>query len=180
MNSPVVTASPGETVDELAAKMVNYNVGSVVIIRGNKPLGIVTDGDIVRKSVFKDQKPSEAKTSEIMSRPLITIDADKDITDAARLMRQHRVKRLGITYKGRLVGIVSVSDLAAVTPEIIEILWERERRVSIEPQLQARPTSGYCDSCEVWFEYLTRVDGKYLCENCRSESSSSEAATSAV
>ena len=66
MNSPVVSASPGATVRDLARKMKDEKIGSIVIMDDNKPVGIVTDWDIVSNGVVKDVRPGEIKAEEVM------------------------------------------------------------------------------------------------------------------
>jgi CBS domain-containing protein len=116
MNSPVISASPQDTVKEIATKMKEDKIGSIIIKEREQPVGIVTDWDIVSNAVIKDIKPSMIKASDIMQK-LYTIEGEEGITEAARMLRQHNIKRLGVVYKNRLVGIISASDVIAVTPE---------------------------------------------------------------
>lgn len=167
MNSPVITAKPTETVRAIAKKMAGHRVGSVVILDGERPIGIVTDGDIVTKVVVSDKRASQIAAVGVMSRPLHTIEAEKDLTEAARLMRQLRVKRLGVTYKGDLVGVVSISDLNAATPELVGLLSEKARIVAGDAPRTRGFLAGYCDNCERWSDYLMETDGRFLCEECR-------------
>jgi len=169
MNRPLATGSPDETIDSIAKKMVENKVGSVIIKQGDEILGIVTDGDIVNKVVAKNYKPSSIRAEDIMSSPLHTIEANRDVTEAARMMRKLRIKRLGVTYKGHLVGIVSMSDVLNVTPELVDLVSEKARILSGELTRKRKYISGYCDNCKQWSDYLLEVDGKYLCEECRGE-----------
>ncbi len=176
MNNPLVTGSPDEPVNGIARKMAENRVGSVVIMRDDEVLGIVTDGDIVNKVVAKNCRPSDLRAEEIMSSPLHTIEANKDVTEAARVMRRLGIKRLGVTYKGHLVGIISMSDVLNVTPELVDLVSEKARILRGEPVRRKRYISGYCDLCGQWSDYLLEVDGRYLCEECRGELPGSEAA----
>src|SRR5579883_1379750 len=165
MNSPVISGSENETADQLAKKMVKYSIGSVIIIDGEDVKGIVTDGDLVNKVVARNLLPSEVKAKDVMSSPLQTIESEKDVTDAARL------KRLGVTYKGKVVGIVSMSDIIGVTPEIIDIVSEKARILSGGSGQRASSVSGYCDNCNQWSDNLLEIDGKFICEECRIDQS---------
>ena len=167
MNSPAITASPNETAKDLASRMIQNKVGSIVIIESDKPTGIVTDGDITFKAVAKDFKPSEVLAKDIMSSPLNTINSDKDIREAARVMRNLKIKRLGVTYKNRLVGMITISDIVAIIPEIMEIASEKARIMTGEARRKRGSLSGYCDICNQWSDYLMEVDGKFRCEECR-------------
>jgi signal-transduction protein with cAMP-binding, CBS, and nucleotidyltransferase domain len=167
MNSPVITAGPRENVRQVAQRMADHRVGSVVVLERQRPIGIVTDGDIVTKVVVSDTKPSQISVKRVMSTPLHTIESEKDLTEAARLMRRLHVKRLGVTYKGDLVGVVSVSDLNAATPELVGLLSEKARIVTGDVPRARGFVAGYCDGCERWSDYLMEIDGRFLCEDCR-------------
>lgn len=174
MNSPVITAPPTETVKDLALKMIKYKIGSIVITEGDEPLGIVTDGDITRKVVAKDLKPSKVLARDIMSSPLHTIDGEKDMREAARIIRSLEIKRLGVTYKNKLAGMITMSDIVSVTPEVMDVMSEKARIMAGEPRKKTGYLAGYCDSCNQWSDYLLEVDGKFLCEVCREGERSSE------
>ena len=106
MNSPVVSAALTDSVKDVALKMKDQKVGSIIIMEGENPVGIVSDWDIVSNAVVKDVKPSTLKVSDIMQK-LHTIEGEEGVTEAARILRQHNIKRLGVVYKKRLVGIIS-------------------------------------------------------------------------
>ena len=169
MNSPAIAVSPSASVWTVARKMRDHKIGSVIVTRGSEPLGIVTDSDIVLKTVATNTLPSKVKVKAIMSSPLTTIESETDIVEAARLMRSHGVRRLGVTYKNELVGIVTVSDLTAVTPELVELISEKTRIFRGERSRRKSLLAGYCDSCNQWSDYLLEVDGKSICEECRTE-----------
>ncbi len=172
MNSPVITGSEDDTVRDIAKRMTDCNVGSVVIMRGQKAVGIVTDGDIVSKVVAKNKKPSEVLAKDAMSTPLVTIGDDKDVTEAARLMRKKYVKRLGVTDEGKLMGMVSISDIVSVTPEIYAVISEKARMMASQAMGRTVHLAGICDSCEQWADSLARVEGRFLCYECRTEMAS--------
>lgn len=168
MNSPVITAPPNTSVKDLANKMSNAKVGSVIIMENDKPIGIVSDWDIVTRVTVKDELPNRILAKDIMQ-PLQTIESEEGITQAARLLRKHSIKRLGVTYKNKLVGVISSSDVIAVTPELVDVVSEKASL--LRGELGRSPTfiSGYCDECSEWSDYLQYIDGKLICEECRGE-----------
>ncbi|MCI0557138.1 MAG: CBS domain-containing protein, partial [Nitrososphaera sp.] len=170
MNSPVVSASPGATVRDLARKMKDEKIGSIVIMDNSKPVGIVTDWDIVSNGVVKDVRPGEIKAEEVM-RPIHTIEGEEGITEAARQLRKHNIKRLGVVYKNRLVGIISSSDVIAVTPELVDVVSEKAAIIRGELGISrpAGKVSGYCDECGEWSDLLQYDEGTFICEVCRGE-----------
>lgn len=107
MRSPPVTALFSDSVLSIADKMFTNNIGSVVVMSGGAPSGIVTERDIVRCLVKDRKDPMKTKAQEIMSTPLVAIEADKTLKDAIEMMRNKNVRRLAVTKKGRLIGVVS-------------------------------------------------------------------------
>lgn len=107
MRSPPVTALFSDSVASVIDKMITNNIGAVIVISGGNPVGIITERDVVEKVTRAGRDPSKIKAEEIMSSPLISIEADKTIGDALVLMRDKKVRRLGVTRRGRLVGIVT-------------------------------------------------------------------------
>ena len=80
MNSPVVSASPNDTIHDIAKKMKDENIGSIIIMEKDKPVGIVTDWDIVSKAIVNDAKPSQIKAKEVM-KEIYTIESEESITE---------------------------------------------------------------------------------------------------
>lgn len=107
MRSPPVTALFSDSVMSIADKMFTNNIGSVIIMSGGLPSGIVTERDIVRCLVKDRKDPMKTRAQDIMSSPLVTIEADKTLKDAIQMMRDKNVRRLAVTKKGRLIGVIS-------------------------------------------------------------------------
>ena len=169
MNSPVISASPQHTIKDIATKMKEERIGSIVIMENEKAAGIVTDWDIVSYAVVKDVKPTEVKASDIMQ-TLHTIEGEEGVTEAARVLRQQNIKRLGVVYKNRLVGIISASDVIAVTPDLVDVISEKAAVMRGEIGRSAGNISGYCDECGEWSDLLQFNEGTFMCEECRGES----------
>jgi CBS domain-containing protein len=168
MNSPVISASPHDTIKDIATKMKEEKIGSIIIMEKEETVGIVTDWDIVSNAVVKDVKPSLLKASEIMQK-LHTIEGEEGVTEAARMLRQHNIKRLGVVYKNRLVGIISASDVIAVTPDLVDVISEKAALMRGEIGRSAGNVSGYCDECGEWSALLQYSEGTFTCEECRGE-----------
>jgi len=107
MRRPPVTTLFSDTISSIAEKMVSKNIGAVIIMSGGTPTGIVTERDIVEKIVRARRDPNKTRAQEIMSSPLLSIEVDRSIADALELMRKRKTRRLAVTRKGRLVGIVT-------------------------------------------------------------------------
>lgn len=178
MNSPVISASPSETLRDLARKMKEEKIGSIVIMENGKPIGLVTDWDIVSAGVVRDVRPSEIRARDVM-KEIHTIESEEGITEAARLLRRHSIKRLGVVYKNRLAGIISSSDVIAVTPELVDVVSEKAAIIRGELGITrpAGKVSGYCDECGEWSDLLQHDEGTFICEVCRGEASVTEEAS---
>ena len=106
---------------------------------------------------------------------LYTIESEESITEAVAYSK-HNIKRLGVVYKNRLVGIISSSDVIAVTPDLVEIVSEKATIIRGELGIarSASNISGFCDQCGEWSDLLQYVEDTFICEVCRGESSSAE------
>jgi CBS domain-containing protein len=111
MTKAVATIGTGRTVLEAAKLMDQQNVGDLVVMDEGMARGIVTERDLVRR-VIAQRKPLDTKVSEVMSYPLITIEEDCSLRDAARKMVKYKIRRLPVTQDGKLVGIIATSDFA--------------------------------------------------------------------
>lgn len=172
MSSPVVTSNEDETSNNIAATMDKDDLGCVIVTnKTGKSIGIITERDLVIRVIARNLKPDTIKAKEIMTTPLVTIEPDATISDAARRMNRLDIRRLGVFYKGNLVGIISSKDLLGVMPELIEIIQERSRiegSASTE-EIEEAPLSGNCDKCGGYSENLKDRDGQNICDECRVE-----------
>ena len=127
MTKNVITIDLKKSVFDAAVLMSEKRIGCLVIVDGEEPVGIVTERDFVRRVVAKNL-PLETKVSEIMSKPLITIDPDASLREAARLMLNNKVRRLPVVKENQLVGIIVIADFArqlskkTITEQILEAM----------------------------------------------------------
>lgn len=111
MSKNVKTVEPSATVVEASEVMKKHRIGGLVIVDAEKPVGIITERDIVYKIVV-GKKSLDTKVEEIMSKDLRTISEDRDIDDAAKIMAAHLIRRLPVVDDdGKLVGIIAVKDI---------------------------------------------------------------------
>jgi CBS domain-containing protein len=167
MSSPVVTIDETSTSNQAAASMAQSDVGCVIVINSSgKSIGILTERDLVIRVIANNLKPDTVKVKEIMTTPLVTIEPEATVTDAARRMNRLDIRRLGVMYKGNLVGIISSKDLLGVMPELIEIMQEKSRIEEGEEELEEAPLSGYCENCNEYSENLREYEGRNICDEC--------------
>ena len=109
---PVVTASAQMTVDQAARAMRSRNVGALVVVNAWRPIGMLTDRDVVVEVVAKGMDPDTVRVGDVMRRRPITIREDLGIFDAARVFAKTGVRRLPVVTKsGAMVGVIAVDDL---------------------------------------------------------------------
>ncbi len=112
----VVTANPDTTAARAAQLMREHHVGCLIVVDGasnsGKPVGIVTDRDLVLAVMAEGLDPSLFTVGDIMSVDLVTAPIDADLLDAARMLRRHRVRRLIVLdEEERVVGVGTLEDL---------------------------------------------------------------------
>ncbi len=175
MSSPVITVDQNETVEKIAQLMNVQQLGCIIVTdKDGKPLGVVTERDLVTRVLAKNELPSKLKAKEVMTSPLVTINPEETLANAARQMSRLNVRRLGVIYKGELLGLISSKDVLAVTPELLETIQEKARIESgnTEEILERSPMAGYCDRCGQWSSRLKEVEGDFLCEDCHTKGES--------
>jgi CBS domain-containing protein len=172
MSSPVVTLSEAATSNKVANIMNENDLGCVIVTnQKGKPVGIITERDLVIRVLAKNLVPDAVKAKDIMTSPLVTIEPETTISEAARRMSRLEIRRLGVVYKGNLVGLISSRDVLGVMPELIEIIQERTRlEEAAEAEENVEPEEmtlrGYCDRCGVFSENLKDINGQNMCEDC--------------
>ena len=122
MSKNMKTVRPDSKLREVIEKMVKFHIGSIMVVQGDKPIGIITERDALKcliESRF-DLEVTEAK--DIMSGPLVTISEDEDIEQASKLMIQNNIKKLPVIMEGKLVGIVTSSDIVRGTDLLTDTL----------------------------------------------------------
>ena len=127
MTKEVITVDSDKTIFDAAVLMSEKEIACLVVIDDKTPIGIVTERDFVRRVVSK-KSLLNAKISEIMSKPLITVDPESSLRDAARLMINNKIRRLPVVKENKLVGVLVASDFTrqlgkkTITEEILEAM----------------------------------------------------------
>ena len=110
---PLQTSQSSSTVKELADQMNKYGRGAIVIVDSkNHPVGIITERDIVRRVVSAGRDPNRVTASEVMSKPVISVDPEMSIQNAALTMTKYKIRRLPVVRDTILHGIVTAGDMA--------------------------------------------------------------------
>ncbi len=160
------------TVKRAAELMKEGKVGSLLVLDEYGDMdGIITEMDIVFKTVAEGLNPDEVMIEEIMSAPVHSIKPDKDIKDAAEIMADLGIRRLPVIKEGDLLGLITENDILEISPGLLDVTRELERINASDIESYREPAkaeiSGYCESCGVYSENLMSVNGQLLCRECR-------------
>ena len=166
MSATPVTISADATVVEAASVMRDREVGSLVVLEDGRPIGIVTERDVVTK-VAASNKPFQAtNVREIMTSPLVAIHPHQEVAEAAKVMAARKIRRLPVIKEGKLVGMITENDIIRVWPQLIEVTREWDK-AGLETQF-ARGVEGHCDACGVYSTNLVWDRNLLVCPECRS------------
>ncbi len=112
MTKNIITVGPDETIQEVATLMRQHEISSIIVMSKGKPIGIITLGDIMRRIVLPARDPRKTTAEEIMSFPLIAINENKSIIDAAEEMKKRGIKRLVVVNDNNdVTGIITQTDI---------------------------------------------------------------------
>jgi len=112
MTRDAVTLSSTETLAQAAKQMRDADVGDVIVVDGDRVVGLVTDRDIVVRGIAEDLDPFTAALTSVCTHDLVTVGPDDSIDSAVQRMREHAVRRLPVVADGKPVGVVTLGDLA--------------------------------------------------------------------
>ncbi len=165
--------SPSTDLHKCAKEMVKNRVNSLLVTNDNKLTGIITARDIMWVMVKKPNvNLTDIKVLDIATKKIAVIKPSADISQALHKMRQFGFRRLPVISKGVLVGIVTLKDILRIDPSLYNYLGEladiREESEKLRNISSSTETEGLCEICGA-FSDLLKVEGRYLCPDCRDE-----------
>ena len=127
MTKEVVVADPDWTVLEAAKRMATKKIGGLVVVKSGRPIGLVTERDILWKVTAKEKSPTKVCVRDVMASPVVTVSPLATLRSATRIMIEHNVRRLVVSRLDVVEGIVTARDIVEGFLET----WARERRKTI-------------------------------------------------
>lgn len=113
MTSHIASIKPDNTIVEAAKTMQKHNIGFIPICQEDESIiGIVTDRDIVTRCIASEKSPDQTKISEIMTQEVFSVDSDTNMSSVVDIMSEHQIRRLPVTRDNKVIGIVSIGDIA--------------------------------------------------------------------
>ncbi len=129
MTTKVIVIALGKTTLDVAKIMKKNGVGSVIVVEdktGKHAKGIITERDIVYKVLAKNKNPEKETAEQIMSSPLRVVKPDTTIEDAAKAMKENKIKRLPVVSdSNELIGIISEGDIMKIFPVVVDLIEEK-------------------------------------------------------
>jgi CBS domain-containing protein len=136
MVKEVITIDEKSTVKEAAEVMNKFEIGCLIAIRKGKAVGIITERDLLKRVVADVRDPAGTKVKEVMTSPLVVVEPDIDLEEAVKLMFQMKIKKLPVVDGKRLVGLISLTDIARFQPQVIKILKQLATKRSAPKRLR--------------------------------------------
>ncbi|MBS7616010.1 CBS domain-containing protein [Candidatus Bathyarchaeota archaeon] len=130
MIKEVVTIDENSTVKEAAEVMNKFEIGCLIAVRKGKAVGIITERDLLKRVVAEAKDVGKTKVKDVMSSPLVVVEPGMELEEAVKLMFQMKIKKLPVVDEKRLVGLVTLTDIARFQPQMIKILKQLAKRQS--------------------------------------------------
>jgi CBS domain-containing protein len=124
----VITIDENSTVKEAAEVMNKFEIGCLIAVRKGKAVGIITERDLLKRVVAEAKDVNKTRVKDVMSSPLVVVEPGMDLEEAVKLMFQMKIKKLPVVEEKRLVGLVSLTDIARFQPQMIKILKQLATR----------------------------------------------------
>ena len=122
MTKDVITIDEGATVKEAADIMGRNEISCLIALRKGRAIGIITERDLLKRIIIANRNPEKTKVKEVMSCPLEVVAVGTDLETALRLMLLKKIKKLPVVDMERILGLVSLTDIARCQPAIIKLL----------------------------------------------------------
>ncbi|MCU4925185.1 CBS domain-containing protein [Halobacteria archaeon AArc-dxtr1] len=180
-----VGVSESDSVLGAVRLMRDERIGSVLVMRGANPVGIMTEWDVLGV-VSSERDPDTTTIEEVMSTPVITIGVERSLSDAAGIMARENIRNLVVESDGEVVGLLTQRDVisvagsfqAATAPASGERAVETAVTGSIDPRAAEErevvpnggdeySTQGVCEACGSLADALWEANGQVVCSDCR-------------
>jgi len=122
MSRDVKVVRPDSSVREVVAAMNRFNIGSIVVVQDGRPVGVISERDILRRVVEPCLSPEALTAGQVMTSPVYTICETAGMDEAAKLMAEKKIRKIPVMRKGRLVGIVTFTDIVNKVLSMLSML----------------------------------------------------------
>jgi len=128
MVKEVITINEETAIKEAAEIMNKFEIGCLIVVKDEKAIGILTERDLLKRVVAEAKDATKIKVKDVMTSPIVVAEPKMDLGEAVRLMFKMKIKKLPVVDGKRLIGLVSLTDIARFQPEVITILKQLAAR----------------------------------------------------
>lgn len=118
----VIAVDENTSIKKAVDIMNEFQIGSLIVLEEGKAKGIVTERDFLKRVTAEAKDVLNTKVKEIMTIPLVVVEPNTDLEEAVKLMFKNKIKKLAVVDADKLVGIVTLTDIARVQPQLMEML----------------------------------------------------------
>jgi CBS domain-containing protein len=111
MTKNVITVDSSAPVKKVAELMDKHDIGCLIVMKEGKPIGIITERDMLKRVLLQFRDPRMTRVNDIMSTPLIASNPETNVREAVRLMNERRIKKLPVVEASHLIGLLTITDL---------------------------------------------------------------------
>ena len=122
MVKDVIKINEDVTIKEAAGLMNKYEIGCLIAVKKGKVSGILTERDLLKRVVAESKDASKLRVRDVMTSPLIVADPKMDLGEAVKLMFERKIKKLPVVEDKRLIGLVSLTDIARFQPQMMGLI----------------------------------------------------------
>jgi len=124
----VITIDENSTVKEAAEVMNKFEIGCLIAVRKGKAIGMITERDMLKRVVAEAKDATETEVKDVMSSPLVVIEPSVELEEAVKLMFKMKIKKLPVVDGKRLVGLITLTDIARFQPQMMKLLKQLAKR----------------------------------------------------
>ena len=175
MSRDLIKISFEASIWEAARMMSQHKIGSVIVVDWEgRTIGILTERDLITRAVVQERNLRTFPVGRIASKPVVSVSPETRICEALKLMTSKNIRRLVVLEDGIPLGILTVSDVLRIVPDLYDTLQElirlhRDRETTRYEEGEIVEPGGYCESCGQWSEPLKVYEGFMLCNTCIDE-----------
>ena len=176
MTQKFVAASPEMDLIKCSREMTGKKVGSLIVLKDGKLVGLITERDIIW-ALSKKKNVSKIKVKDVMARKVITIRPDRDLSEAMSLMSKTKIRWLPVVADNHVIGMLTIKDILRIEPSLFDIARQtmkireesekmKRRKTSLSAGEESWESWGDCEECEN-FGPLYKVNERLVCESCK-------------
>ena len=165
MAKGIVTINPNDGIKKACQMMAKHDLSGLTVMEKSKYVGMLTQGDLVQV-IAGGGDPDKSRVKDIMGKKLLSIDPFADISKAAKMMVENQVKRLPVLRNGKLIGVITQTDIVRISPSVYDLIFEKARAEGSAVLEGEIGMSGECEECGNYSEQVRNVNGTLVCEEC--------------